>query len=311
LLDGASSGVRAQTETAQDEADIVRVRTDLVTVPIFVADRSGQRVFGLTRDDFAAQADGRNLKLEYFAAGTEHVALAFALDASGSAREIIRRQSEAALALFSRFGPQSRVAVWRFGARPELITDFTTEVSLARQGFGLTINAGERTAIFDAAAAAVRAFAKQSSDPAERRILILISDGLDTASQTKPQAVIDEARERAVSLYVIHLPLYAPRDGRLQPRPAARGFRALAEATGGRYFMVGDALDALDPRATVDLGPIFKAIEEDLRGQYVLGFYPDDASRDGRFHRLSISLNARRKSQLRVRQLREGYLLKQ
>ncbi|MDX6694501.1 MAG: Ca-activated chloride channel [Blastocatellia bacterium] len=311
LLSSASHVVRAQTETPQDEADIVRVRTDLVTVPLFVADRSGQRVFGLTLDDFGAQADGRNLKLEYFAAGTEHVALAFALDASGSAREIIRQQSEAALALFSRFGSQSRVAVWRFGARPQLVTDFTTDLGLARQGFGLTVNTDERTAIFDAAAAAIHSFDKQGSDPAERRILILISDGLDTASRTKPQAVIDEAGQRAVSIYVIHLPLYAPRDGRLQPRPAAKGFRALAGSTGGRYFMVGDARAALDPRSTIELGPVFKAIEDDLRGQYVVGFYPDDASRDGRFHRLSVNLTARRNRQLRLRQLREGYVLKQ
>lgn len=304
------ASVRAQTASGQDETDILRVRTDLVIVPLFVTDRSGHRVFGLTQADFGAQVDGRNLKLEYFAAGTEHVALAFALDASGSAREIIARQSVAALALFSRFGPQSRVAIWHFGARPRLVADFTSSVDNARPAFNLTAITDERTAIFDAAIAAVRAFDRRDSDRAERRILILISDGLDTASQTKAQAVINEAQQRGVSLYVIHLPLFAPRDGQLRPRPAASGFRALAEKTGGRYFMVGDARTALDPRADVDLSAVFKTIEEDLQGQYVIGFYPDDASRDGRFHHLSISLTARHNRQLRVQQLREGFTLK-
>lgn len=303
-------GIRAQTESDPEGADVVRVRTDLVIVPLFVTDRSGQRVPGLTLEDFGAQVDGHNLKPQYFAAGTERVALCFALDTSGSARETISQQSEAALALFSRFGPQSRVAVWHFGARPLLVTDFTPRAESVRPGFNLAAITDERTAIFDAAAAAVRSFERHGSDPAERRILILISDGLDTASQTKAQAVINEAQQRAVSIYVIYLPLFAPRDGRLQPRPATKGFRALAEATGGRYFTVGDAQAALNPRAGVDLNPIFKAIEEDLRGQYVLGFYPDDASRDNRFHRLSISLNARQHRNLRVRQLREGYTLK-
>ncbi len=307
---GPRSIVHAQTEPATTEDDIIRVRTDLVTVPLFVTDRKGRRISALALEDFDAQVDGRALKLEYFAAGTEHVALAFALDASGSAREIIRRQSEAALALFSRFGPKSSVAIWHFGIRPQLKVDFTTEAEIAHQGFNPQAAAGERTAIFDAAAAAVRAFDRRHSDAVERRILILISDGLDTASQLKAQAVIKEAEQRAVSIYVIHLPLYAPRDGRLQPRPAARGFRALAEQTGGRYFLVGDTRAALDPQAEVELGPIFKAIEEDLQGQYVLGFYPDDATRDGRFHRLSISLPAPRNRQLRVRQLRDGFKLK-
>lgn len=302
--------VRAQSESDPEAPDVVRVRTDLVTIPLFVTDRNGQRVPGLTLEDFGAQVDGRKLKPQYFAAGTERVALCFALDTSGSARETINRQSEAALALFSRFGPQSRVAVWHFGARPLLVANFTPSAESVRPGFNLAAISDERTAIFDAAAAAVRSFERGDGDPAERRILILISDGLDTASQTKAQAVINDAQQRAVSIYVIHLPLFAPRDGRLQPRPAAKGFRSLAEATGGRYFMVGDAQAALAPRASVDLQPVFKAIEEDLRGQYVLGFYPDDASRDNRFHRLSISLTARQHRNLRVRQLREGYVLK-
>jgi VWFA-related protein len=281
-----------------------------VTLPFFVTDPGNRRVSGLTLSDFNAQVDGRNLRPEYFAAGTEHVALAFALDASGSAREIIRRQSEAALALFSRFGPKSRVAIWHFAARPQLAVDFTTEADSARREFAPQAARNERTAIFDAALAAVRAFDRRNGDPAERRILILISDGLDTASATKAQIVINEAQQRAVTIYVIHLPLFAPRDGRLQPRPAAKGFRALAESTGGRYFMAGDARSALNPGADIDLNSVFKAIEEDLQGQYVLGFYPDDASRNNRFHRLSINLTARRHRQLRVRQLREGYILK-
>jgi Ca-activated chloride channel homolog len=303
--------IHAQTEPETDATDTIRVRTDLVTIPLFVTDKKGHRVSGLTQDDFSARVDDRlALKPDYFAAGTEHVALAFALDASGSAREIVGRQSEAALALFSRFGPKSSVAIWHFGMRPQLIVDFTTEAELARQQFKPKAAANERTAIFDAAAAAVRAFDRRTSDAVERRILILISDGLDTASQTKAQTVINEAAQRALSIYVIHLPLYAPRDGRLQPRPAAKGFRSLAEQTGGRYFMVGDTNAALDPSAKVDLTNIFKAIEEDLQGQYVLGFYPDEASRDARFHRLSINLSAPRNRQLRVRQLREGFTLK-
>jgi Ca-activated chloride channel family protein len=308
----SSSSACAQTAApTPDEADILRVRTDLVAMPFFVADRSNRRVSGLARSDFAAQIDGRNLQPDYFAAGTEHVALAFALDASGSAREIISRQSEAALLLFSRFGPKSRVAIWHFAAQPRLVVDFTTEAALARREFAPAATPNERTAIFDAALAAVRAFDRRNSDPAERRILILISDGLDTASRTRPQTVINEAQQRGVSIYVIHLPLFAPRDGRLQPRPAAKGFRALAESTGGRYFMAGDARSALDPNdRSLDLSSVFKAIEEDLQGQYVIGFYPDEASRDNLFHRVSINLTARGNRQLRVRQLREGFTLK-
>jgi hypothetical protein len=49
------------------------------------------------------------------------------------------------------------------------------------------------------------------------------------------------AREKSVSFYVIHLPLFEPRDGRLVVRPAAEGFRGLAEKTGGKYFLATDS----------------------------------------------------------------------
>jgi Ca-activated chloride channel family protein len=310
LLLASTADVSAQKKSAEANEDVLRVNTDLVTVPAFVMDARGRRVSNLSPEDFALRDDGRIVKVEYFAAGTARVALAFALDASGSVREIIARQHEIALALLSRFGSGSRVAVLRFSETVELAVPFTTIATEALPAFRFPALAGHRTAIFDAAQMAVRAFVAPGSDATERRIVILISDGLDTTSKTKAVDVIDRARDAGVSFYVIHLPIFAPRDGRLATRPASKGFRELAEQTGGRYFIVGDAKAALDPRAAYDLAPVFKAIEEDLQSQYVLGYYPGEAARDGRSHRIEISLTSRDKRKLRVRSLREGYRLK-
>ena len=125
---------------------------------------------------------------------------------------------------------------------------------------------------------------------AERRIVILISDGLDNASRTKPGAVVDAALSNHVSFYVIHLPLFEPRDGRLAVRSPAKGFRDLAEKTGGKYFLAGDVKSALAPVKDIDLTKIFQAIEEDLKSQYLLGFYLGDVANDGRRHRFSLGL---------------------
>ena len=125
---------------------------------------------------------------------------------------------------------------------------------------------------------------------AERRIVVLISDGLDNASRTKASAVIEAALNKRVSFYLIHLPLFEPRDGRLAVRSPSKGFRELAQETGGKYFLVGGADDALKPDKNNDLTPVFQAIEEDLRSQYLLGFYINETARDGRRHRFSLSL---------------------
>ena len=309
LLSLSSIIASAQDNVSPD--DVLRVRTDLVTAPASVTDSHGRRVAGLTQSDFNVRDNGRAVTLSYFAAGTEHVALAFALDASGSIRDVVEQQHNAALKLFSRFGRGSRIAVLHFGEKAALTVPFTTETDKIEAAFTAHAQPGERTAIFNAVDAALRAFTAPPNSPAERRILILISDGLDTVSTVRAATVINHARTLGVSIYVIHLPLYAPREGRLEPRPAARGFRDLAEKTGGRYFIVGDARSALDPHAVPDLAPVFQAIEEDLQGQYVLGYYPDEAARQTAQHRIEINLTPQRGRKLRVQTLREEYNLKQ
>jgi Ca-activated chloride channel family protein len=298
---------------AQDDSDIevVRVRTDLVTVPAFVTDGKGRRVRNLAAADFELRDNNQAVKIEYFAAGTERVALLFALDASGSTREIISQQRETALALFSRFGRASQVAVVRFAEEMELAAQFSGSSSDALKAFELPALRNRRTAIFDAVANSLRVFDARRANATERRIVILISDGLDTISRTRPREVIAAARERGVSIYAIQIPLYALRDGRLAPRPAAKGFRELAEETGGRYFMAGDARAALAAQPAYDLAPIFQAIEEDLQGQYVLGYYQGDATQASGSHRLTLKLISKDKGKLRVRLLRDGYNLKQ
>jgi Ca-activated chloride channel family protein len=299
-----SSFVTAQ-ETQPD--DVIRVRTDLVAVPVTVTDSRGRRISDLKQQDFALTDDGRNAKIDYFASGAERIALAFVLDNSGSLREQLSRQRDAAMELFSRFGPGSSVAVIRFGLKARLLAPFTSDTESARAAFSVPLNLSERTAIFDAGIAAVQAYAPRGENSAERRIAIIISDGLDTASRSNAAQVIAAANRMNVSFYVIQLPLFTPSEGRLVPRPAAKGFRDLAERTGGRYFVAGSARSALDPNAPIDLAPVFAAIEDDLRSQYVIGFYPSAASRDGQMHRAAITVSNRK---LKVRQLRTSYSLK-
>lgn len=299
-----SSLVKAQQP---EPVDVISVRTDLVAVPVTVTDSRGRRVPDLKQANFALSDDGRDVKIDYFTSGAERIALAFVLDNSGSLREQLSRQSNAALELFSRFGPASSVAVIRFGQQARLLAPFASETVTARAAFSVPVNLSERTAIFDAAIVAIQAYAGRAENSAERRIAILISDGLDTASKANSRQVVAAANRMNVSFYVIQLPLFTPSDGHLVPRPAAKGFRDLAEKTGGRFFVAGTAASALAPGTPVDLAPVFAVIEEDLRSQYVIGFYPSEASRDGQQHRAEVLVSNHK---LKVNQLRRTYTLK-
>src|SRR4030095_6004528 len=94
----------ATTQEIQPD-DVIRVRTDLVAVPLTVTDSRGRRIADLKQQDFILTDDGRVTKIDYFASGEERIALVFVLDNSGSLREQLSRQRDAAIGLFARFGP--------------------------------------------------------------------------------------------------------------------------------------------------------------------------------------------------------------
>ncbi len=278
-------------EPKADPDEVVKVNTDLFVIPIRVKDKRGSAASSLTEHDLTLKDPDHVTAGLTLYHGADRVALLFTLDQSGSLREAISRQRAAALALAGRFGDQSQIAVIRFADKPALVVPFAKDTAAAREAFSFPAQANQPTAIFDAAIAAARAFEGLPQIRSERRLIILISDGLDNASTITSISVIQAALANHVSFYVIHLPLFQPRDGRLAVRPPAKGFRELAEKTGGQYFLAGSASSALAPEAnkTIDLTPIFRAIEEDLRSQYLLGFYAGDGTRDGRNHRFKIS----------------------
>ena len=288
--------------------DVVKMRTDMVTVPVAVVDSKGHRVLGLRQDDFVVRAEGASQPVAFFVAGASRVALLFLLDASGSARSYLADQREAALSLVAQFGPQSEVAVVQFSETTNVRSQFSRDIDAARKGFDFPANSGRHTAIFDGAMKALQLLSQRGKDSTERRLVIVTSDGLDTASKAKASDVIDRARNENVSFYVIHFPLFSPYQGHLRPRPTAGGFRHLAEKTGGHYYVTEDAVAALAAHSQLDLSAIFKAIAEDLAGQYLLGFYPDAAFRDGRSHKIQVGLaNAAR--DVRTKALRTEFRL--
>jgi VWFA-related protein len=279
-----------KSQSPGNDEDVVRVSTDLLLFPARIRDKSGRAVSGLTETDLALKDPDKVTSGLYFLPGADHVALLFALDRSGSLRQVISQQRDAALALFSRFSQRSSIAIQTFAERPTLVAPFQKGTEAAAAGFRIVPAINQHTAIFDAAAAAIKAFEGLPPNRSERRIVILISDGLDNASRTNAKDVIAAATAKQISFYVIHLPLFEPRNGHLEVRPPAKGFKDLGEKTGGKYFQIGDVQNALAPDKSNDLTPIFQAIEEDLKSQYLIGFYLKETSRDGRRHEFSLSL---------------------
>ena len=82
----------------------------------------------------------------------------FALDQSGSLREVIAQQEATAIGLFERFGDRSTIAILRFAEKPVLAVPFQRDITLAKAGFEFHAAPNARTAIFDAGSESYRVF---------------------------------------------------------------------------------------------------------------------------------------------------------
>ena len=104
-----------------------------------------------------------------------------------------------------------------------------------------------------------------------------------TAAREHPESrvLLLAGRERRFARRRVHR--------KLGVRQPSKGFKDLGEKTGGKYFLVGDEKSALLPKQN-DLTPVFQAIEEDLKSQYLLGFYISEVANDNRRHEFSVTL---------------------
>lgn len=283
--------VKAQINPPVGDDEVLRVNTDLILFPARIRKSRGQGSVEQSEFEFQPIRDPDHVTSGlYLKKGVDRVAMVFVLDQSGSVRELIAKQREAAVGLFEHFGGKSSIAVLHFAETSTIAAPFLRDPAAARSAFEISANRNQHTAIFDAAAKAVEMFDTLPRVRSERRIIILISDGLDTASRTKPNTVIEAAREKRVSFYVIHLPLFEPRDERLIMRRPSKGFADLAVKTGGVYLYPGDS--AFDMQKNINLSLMFQAIEDDLKSQILIGFYLNAKAHDGKQHKFSLSLPA-------------------
>jgi Ca-activated chloride channel family protein len=296
----------------QDD-DVIRLDSHVITVPVMVLDKKKDFITDLKRSDFTIYEDGKPQEIAFFSTELEELitrplAVMFLLDASGSTAQTIRQQRAATRAFLDQLSDQQLVSIARFSETPELMIDFTNDKKKIADTVAEQEVIGGETAIFDALDFGVdKLNSLADKDALRRKIVILITDGIDSASRKKYNDVCRKAQEADVSFYVIYLPLYTPgSSGHLEPRPTSNGFANLADLTGGQFFTAGDVKTALSVSETVDLSPTFKKIVGELRSQYYIGYYPPNP-KDGKYHRITLKVE---RKDARPRLLRPGYVAK-
>jgi Ca-activated chloride channel family protein len=241
-----------------------RLSVDYVLVPAVVSGRKGP-VEDLPREAFELLVDGQPVGIESFESDDAPVSLFFLQDLSGSMELIGKlRSSRRVLDFFlDRAMPGDRFAMITFaGRRVETVVPLTHEVDLVReaaQGW----HAYGTTALHDAVALLPDLIVDR---PSARRAILLISDGLDNASDQTPSDARAHVRASEIPVYVIGLETGSPFELDSEGEKIYRHadvMNLLAHLTGGRY------------RSAFDEGEIDQAsaaILDELRHQYILGF---------------------------------------
>jgi Ca-activated chloride channel family protein len=256
----------------------LHVDVKLVNVFVNVTDRNGAIVPGLTREDFALAEDGQPQQIAVFERQSElPLNLTLAIDTSGSVQKDRSAEADAA----RRFAhailrPHDRISLLEFATEAREITPFTGKLSQIDRGLG-QLRGDWSTALYDAIVAASDRLGK-NPERSPRRVLVLVSDGDDTASSATYSQALEAALRNEVMIYaIIDVPIEASAGRDLGGEHA---LITLAEETGGKSFYASDG----------GLDKAFAQVSGDLRTQYLLGYYPKNQKPGSAFHRVQVTI---------------------
>lgn len=304
------------------EEPLVELRSDLVSFTVSVVGSKGESLNRLTRDDFIVYEDGERQHIAHFATVEAPVDIVLLLDTSGSTRGELKAIQRAAGRFIERMRAQDRVAIVTFHREAILQQDFTRDRARAI-GALRNLQAGSATAFYDALAVVADELLRSAS---ERKAIIALTDGVDSASVYDFSEAAKRLERAAVAVYVIELDTEAfviegIRRGELTLSPAQleryrRTYRPqdlplryrnpffftegeLIEITRGLYRLAQRELRQLAERTggrvyrlrhLASLDEAYAGILAELGTLYSIGYYPSRPERDGRWRSVRVEV---------------------
>ncbi len=273
---------------AQQPQTTIRTEVALVNVVFSAQDSHDRLVRGLKADDFLVFEDRQPQKIEYFSdlsKGEVPLTIALLIDTSGSVKNKLPFEKETAAEFFREVLRRNKdlALIIQFDSEVNLVQDFTEDPNLLISALE-TLQAGNSTALYDAIYLAVDEKLRFETG---RKVIVVITDGDDTSSKLRKEDAIVAAQKNDVLIYGIGVRgEYGANFGVL---------KKFAEETGGSFF---------SPHAKLsEIQAAFKAIGEDLQGQYSLAYRSTNQKKDGTFRSIEVRCKQRG---VRVR-CRRGY----
>jgi Ca-activated chloride channel homolog len=271
---------------------VISETVNLVELPVTVRDSKGRFVSGLEQPNFQVYEDGRMQDITLFRSEDVPVTVGLVVDHSGSMGKKRDEVMQGARAFVQASNPQDREFVVNFsdtvtfGLPPD--TPFTNNPEDLQAAL-LAAPLSGRTALYDAVAAALERLQK---DQANKKVLLLISDGGDNVSRHDFSQVLRMAQSANVVIYAVGL--FDENSADQNPKI----LKKLSTETGGEVYF---------PSSPAEVVSVCTQIAADIRHQYTLGYNPPNPD-IGRYRKVRVSVNAPGRGKLSVR-TRAGYFL--
>ncbi|MGH9341664.1 MAG: VWA domain-containing protein [Acidobacteriota bacterium] len=271
------------------QAPAFKIEANYIKVPVSVFDSRGKILADLTRDDFRLFDQGEPRPIENFVLDTNPTNVILLLDASGSVQEEIEEIQDAALSFARSLKEEDRIAVISFSDEVILLQNWTNNLRRLKNSLD-ELESGYRTALYDALLATARERLDRVNG---KRIIILLTDGIDNQSEASYAQVMQSLVESNISLYIISRTRFVqPKVEKSERveflnrvmknvlneskdfvdiyfREKETAMRYLAESTGGRVFF---------PHKLSELQKTYLQLAEELKRRYILTFRPPDKS---------------------------------
>jgi Ca-activated chloride channel homolog len=297
-----------------DDGEVVRVETNLVTIPVSVFDRNGLYIPGLRQTNFKIFEDGVEQEIAYFGTTDKPFTVALVIDVSPSTAYKIEEIQRAAMAFVNQLGPEDSVIVIEFDHSVNVRTEPTKDREKIFKAIKKA-DFGNGTSLYNAVDETLR---KQLARIPGRKAMVLFTDGVDTTSRKNSyDSTLNYAEESDSLIFPIYYNTYfdnRQRTGGTFPdifsgpiigagvtseeyAVGRKYLEEISEVTGGRVFR---------PESTPGgLTRAFEGIAEELRRQYNIGFVPKEEGKRGQRKEIRVRVD---RPNLIVRS-RDGYIV--
>lgn len=255
----------------------LRKDVDLVLVPVTVTDGVGHPVITLSQKDFLLYENDSPQRIQYFSGEDAPLSIALVLDFSGSMKNKVEYEKQAIDQFFSNANPQDEYFAITVSNKPQLVAASAMTIE-GLQNNVAAVEPHGGTALFDGIFLALQ---QLRTARYKRKALLVISDGGDNESRYTLKEIRAMVSESDVMMYAIGLfddvPL--PVFKTFEERWGRKWLGSITDVSGGRTI-------AADSRT--EIPQIAAIISRELRYQYVLGYRPGDAPKDGKWRKVMV-----------------------